>query len=105
MDNLLSNAIKFSHPNGTITITVLDTHSEIWTGVKDNGPGISDADRAKLFGKFQKLSARPTGGEESTGLGLSIVKRLTEEMNGRVWCESTLGESATFWIALPKVID
>ncbi|MCH8523031.1 MAG: hypothetical protein LAT52_00615 [Balneolales bacterium] len=100
--NLMSNAIKFSIPDGQITLTVLDTSSEIWVGICDNGPGISDTDKRKLFGKFQKLSAQPTGGEQSTGLGLSIVKKLTEAMNGRVWCESEPGEGATFWVALPK---
>lgn len=103
IDNLLSNAIKFSNPNGSITVTLLDTHDEIWVGIKDNGPGISDADKDKLFGKFQKLSARPTGGEQSTGLGLSIVKQLTDAVEGRVWCESEHGEGATFWVALSKV--
>jgi signal transduction histidine kinase len=72
--------------------------------VQDEGPGLSEADKAKLFGKFTRLSARPTGGEHSTGLGLSIVKKLVEAMNGRVWCESELGKSipgATFIVELP----
>lgn len=56
----------------------------------------------KLFGKFARLSARPTGGEHSTGLGLSIVKRMVEAMNGSVWCESELGKGATFIVELPS---
>jgi len=73
--------------------------------VKDEGPGLSEADKKKLFGKFARLSAQPTGGEQSTGLGLSIVKRLVEMMNGRVWCESErdAGKAgATFYVELPQ---
>ena len=69
--------------------------------VQDEGPGISEDDMKKLFGKFARLSARPTGGEHSTGLGLSIVKKMVEVMNGRVWCESELGKGATFIVELP----
>jgi signal transduction histidine kinase len=69
--------------------------------VRDEGPGLSDADKAKLFNKFTRLSAQPTGGESSTGLGLSIVKKLVDAMNGRVWCESSLGQGATFVVELP----
>jgi signal transduction histidine kinase len=71
--------------------------------VRDNGPGLSEEDKRKLFGKFVRLSAQPTGGEHSTGLGLSIVKKLVEAMQGRVWCESTLGKGATFIVELPQV--
>jgi signal transduction histidine kinase len=69
--------------------------------VADEGPGISAEDQTKLFGKFTRLSAQPTGGEHSSGLGLSIVKKLVEAMNGRVWCESELGKGATFVVELP----
>jgi signal transduction histidine kinase len=69
--------------------------------VADEGPGISEEDKKKLFGKFARLSARPTGGEHSTGLGLSIVKKMVEAMNGRVWCESELGKGSTFIVELP----
>ena len=69
--------------------------------VQDEGPGISPEDMKKLFGKFARLSARPTGGEHSTGLGLSIVKKMVEAMNGRVWCESEQGKGSTFIVKLP----
>ncbi len=72
--------------------------------VRDEGQGINAEDMKKLFGKFARLTARPTGGEDSTGLGLSIVKRLVEAMNGVVWCESSLDEGlrgATFAVELP----
>jgi signal transduction histidine kinase len=70
--------------------------------IQDEGPGISADDMQKLFGKFARLSAQPTGGEHSTGLGLSIVKKLVEAMGGRVWCESELGKGATFVVELRK---
>jgi signal transduction histidine kinase len=64
--------------------------------VQDQGPGLSAADHARLFQKFAILSARPTAGESSTGLGLSIVKRLVEAMGGSVSCHSEPGAGATF---------
>jgi signal transduction histidine kinase len=69
--------------------------------VADKGPGISKADQRKLFQKYQRLSARPTAGEASIGLGLSIVKRYVEAMNGNVWCESEEGNGATFFVEMP----
>jgi signal transduction histidine kinase len=69
--------------------------------VQDEGPGLTEDDKKKLFGKFARLSAQPTAGENSTGLGLSIVKKLVELQNGNVWCESTYGEGATFIVELP----
>jgi signal transduction histidine kinase len=70
--------------------------------VKDEGPGLTEEDKQKLFLKNQQLSAKATDGEPSTGLGLSIVKKYTELMNGKVWAESTLGNGAKFCIELPK---
>jgi signal transduction histidine kinase len=69
--------------------------------IQDEGPGLTEDDKANLFGKFARLSAQPTGGEHSTGLGLSIVKKMVEAMNGRVWCESVYGKGATFIVELP----
>ena len=56
----------------------------------------------RLFGKYQKLSAKPTGGEDSTGLGLSIVKKYVDVMGGRVWCESEAGKGSIFIVAFKK---
>ena len=70
--------------------------------VKDDGAGLSGEDISRLFGRFQRLSAKPTGGESSTGLGLSIVKRIVELHGGRVSAESPgPGRGATFTIRLP----
>ncbi len=95
-ENLLSNAIKFSPPGRDIKASFLKQNGYIVTAIEDQGPGITDEDRDRLFQKYQKLSARPTGGEQSTGLGLSIVKKFVEAMNGKVWCESVPGTGATF---------
>lgn len=70
--------------------------------VRDEGSGLSADDQAKLFGKFSRLSARPTGGERSTGLGLSIVKRLVQEMAGSMEIASTVGEGTTFVVEFPS---
>ena len=102
LDNLISNAVKYS-PHGKNVFVRLELSPEtVRVEVQDEGPGISADDMKKLFGKFARLSARPTGGEHSTGLGLSIVKKMVEAMNGKVWCESELGKGATFIVELPR---
>jgi signal transduction histidine kinase len=78
------------------------TNDYVRVEVQDEGEGIAEEEQTKLFGKFVRLSARPTGGEHSTGLGLSIVKKMVEAMNGRVWCESESGNGATFIVELPR---
>ncbi len=131
LDNLLSNAVKFSPQGKSVLVRVRHStlaigHSSnggspytthqmtnvpmtndqsttdyVRVEVQDEGPGLSPDDMKKLFGKFARLSARPTGGEHSTGLGLSIVKKMVEAMNGKVWCESEFGKGATFIVELP----
>jgi len=66
--------------------------------IKDNGPGFSEEDKKLMFGKFTRLSAKPTGGESSTGLGLSLVKKYVELLDAHIWCESKEGKGATFFI-------
>ncbi len=102
IENLISNAIKFSQFNKNIWIDLKKgrTFGTIIVQIKDEGPGLSSEDLTKLFGKFVRLSPRPTNGENSTGLGLSIVKKLVEAMNGEIWCESELGKGATFILEL-----
>lgn len=101
VDNLISNAVKYSPHGKNIFVRLQSSSKAVRLEVQDEGEGISDEDRKKLFGKFARLSARPTGGEHSTGLGLSIVKKMVEAMNGKVWCESELGKGATFIVELP----
>ncbi len=101
LDNLISNALKYSPPQTKVTIEARGEGKEVVIAVRDEGPGLSAEDQEKLFGRFTRLSARPTGGESSTGLGLSIVKRLAEAMDGSIRCQSELGKGATFIVRLP----
>ena len=101
LDNLISNAVKFSPAKSKVLVKIRTEADWVFVAVKDQGPGLSAADHKKLFGKFTRLSAQPTGGESSTGLGLSIVKKLAEALAGTVYCQSVLGEGATFILRLP----
>lgn len=105
IDNLLSNAIKFSPLNKSILIKTglkeIDDKQYAYFSIKDEGPGFTDDDKTKLFKKFTKLSATPTNDESSTGLGLSIVKKITECLSGNIVLESNQGEGAEFILTLP----
>jgi signal transduction histidine kinase len=129
VDNIVSNAIKYSPLGKNIFICLQRERANrneksnekpndknaahaspqskenvkewIRLEVQDEGQGLSESDKKLLFGKFTKLSARPTGGEDSTGMGLAIVKQLVEMMQGEVWCESEYGKGATFIVRLP----
>lgn len=104
LENLISNAVKYSLPGKNIWVRLKSVPGAIRCEVQDEGPGLSAEDQKKLFGKFARLSAQPTGGEHSTGLGLSIVKKMVEAMNGRVWCESEPGRGATFLVEFPVAV-
>lgn len=101
MDNLISNAVKFSNPQTGIYISLTSEEKFAKITVRDEGPGISDEDQEKLFGEFQKLSARPTAGEKSTGLGLAIVKKIIEAHNGQISVKSKLGKGTRFIFTVP----
>jgi len=99
----VSNAIKYSPPGTTVQVRLAPVSGKmIEFGVKDEGPGLTDSDKAKAFGKFQKLSAKPTGGEFSAGLGLFLTKAIIELHKGTVGCESKPGHGAYFWARLPR---
>ena len=102
MENLLSNAIKYSPSGTTITVGVIDG-TEIICYVRDQGPGFTPEDQVKMYRKFARLSAKPTGGEHSTGLGLSIVRKLTRLLGAELRCETEPGQGSTFSVTLPKV--
>ncbi len=111
-DNLVSNAVKYA-PHGTAIGVGVDVvndaaddveHPVLRLSVADEGPGLTLEDKTTVFGHFQRLSAQPTGGESSSGVGLAIVKQIVELHGGRVWVESTPEQGvrgATFIVELP----
>jgi signal transduction histidine kinase/DNA-binding NarL/FixJ family response regulator len=102
IDNLISNAIKYSPLGGKITVLVSQKDNNTVIRVADEGAGLSPEDLARLFGRFQRLSAKPTAGESSTGLGLSIVKRIIDMHGGQVTADSAgPGQGSTFTVLLP----
>lgn len=102
IDNLISNAIKYSPIGGRIAVAVSHEGGDTIVRVSDEGAGLSPEDLGRLFGRFQRLSAKPTAGESSTGLGLSIVKRIIDMHGGEVTAESEgPGRGSTFTITLP----
>ena len=96
LENLISNAIKFSPVNSHINISVLAANGFEEIAIQDEGPGISEKEQERLFQKYSKLSNAPTAGESSTGLGLSIVKKYVDAMDGKIICKSKLGEGSSF---------
>ncbi len=103
LDNIISNAIKYSPLAKNVYVRLIETETSVRCEIQDEGPGLSEIDRQKLFGKFARLTAQPTKGEHSTGLGLFIVKKLVTAMHGQVWCESELGKGATFTVEFNKI--
>jgi signal transduction histidine kinase len=102
IDNLVSNAIKYSPIGGAIDLLVAQEDGGIIVQVSDQGAGLSPEDISRLFGRFQRLSAKPTAGETSTGLGLSIVKRIVDLHGGRIEVDSAgPGKGAMFKMILP----
>ena len=101
LDNFISNAIKYSPPNTRIEISLSHHSNEVEVSVKDEGPGIPLEQQGKLFGTFQKLGVKPTGGEKSTGLGLAIVKKIVEAHGGSVGVDSKPGQGSRFFFTLP----
>ena len=102
MENLISNALKFSASHKNIFIDVSDDENYVRISVKDEGPGIPENEFPILFKKYQKLSPQPTGGEQSIGLGLSIVKKYVEVMKGEVRCKSKVGIGTEFIVEFKK---
>lgn len=105
LTNLVSNAIKYSLPGSTVWVTSRRDPKhpgKVRISVRDQGPGLSAEDQSKLFTPYKRLTSKTTAGEHSVGLGLSIVKLMTEAMGGWVSCESELGHGATFTATIPE---
>ena len=101
IDNLISNAVKYSPSGSSIFLTLEEETQAAKFSVRDEGPGISIEEQSKLFGEFQRLSTQPTGGEKSTGLGLSITKKIVEAHGGTITVQSQVAVGSTFTILLP----
>jgi signal transduction histidine kinase len=101
--NLLSNAIKFMDKSrGEVRIGYLDEGDRWKFSVADNGPGIAEKYHEKIFQIFQTL--QPRDEFESTGIGLTVVKKIIESYGGKIWVESRIGQGSTFFFTIPKRI-
>lgn len=100
IDNLVSNALKYSPREKKVEIRLQKKPTGFSVSVQDEGPGISETDKQRLFKSFARLSALPTAGEDSSGLGLFITKKMVELLGGSIFCESTEGHGATFVVEI-----
>lgn len=100
--NLTSNALKFTPRAGSVTLRTLATKGRVRVEVHDTGPGVPAPERSQLFRENVRLSPRPTDGEESNGLGLSIVKHLIESQAGEVGADFPSATGSVFWFELPS---
>ncbi len=107
IDNLLSNAIKYTNPNKSVSLMVNVIENKVIISVIDEGPGFTDDDKLKMFQKFSKLSAKPTGNETSAGIGLAIAKKLIDKMNAQLFLKTELGKGSTFEVIfeLEKIME
>ena len=101
LDNLIGNAMKFSPKDTTTVVRTRSDGEYVYAEVSDGGPGLTEEDMKKLFQRHARLSNRPTGGETSTGVGLSLSKQLIEQHNGMIGARNNPSRGATFWIKLP----
>ena len=103
IDNLLGNAIKFSPLGSTITASVHQENATLTIAVRDQGPGIPEAERSRLFKEFGTLSVKSTAGEKSTGLGLAICRRIVEAHKGTIAAKNLPEGGCGFFVVLPIV--
>ena len=101
VDNLISNALKYSPLESTIEISLSNSNNQQRFEIIDQGPGIPEGSVDKLFGEFQQMGNRTTGGEKSTGLGLAICKRLIEAHQGKIGYEPSSPSGSKFYFSLP----
>ena len=102
--NLVGNAIKFTD-TGEVAMKASTANGSYTVAVADTGPGIAEADQAKIFEEFQQSESTHTKAKGGTGLGLAIAKRIVEMHGGRLWVESKLGSGSTFFFTVPLRVD
>jgi signal transduction histidine kinase len=105
LTNFITNAIKYSEPGTCVTVRASETAGEALVEVRDQGQGIPSEEIGKLFRLYQKTSVRPTGGEQSTGLGLAIARQIVEAHGGKIGVESEVGRGSVFHFTLPRAAD
>jgi signal transduction histidine kinase len=103
LDNLVSNAVKYSPHGKNIHVRLINDEHWVKCEIRDEGQGLTVEEQQKLFCKFTRLSAKPTGDEHSTGLGLFIVKKLVDAIHAKVYCHSEVGQGACFVVEFPKL--
>jgi signal transduction histidine kinase len=101
IQNLVGNAIKFCPADTTVIVRSCIQGDSVIFEVCDSGPGLTEADLAKVFMKYARLSNKPTGGEKSSGLGLAICKHLVALQEGTIGVHNNPDRGATFWFSLP----
>lgn len=101
VDNLLSNAVKYSPPGSLVTVDLHGDAGECRFGVQDQGPGIPENERDRLFKDFGRLSVKPTGGEKSTGLGLAICRKIVDAHHGSITARNLPAGGCEFRVTLP----
>ena len=105
LDNLISNAIKFTQPGGRVMVEVEASPREVQFSIHDSGPGLTQSDHQRMFQKYGRLSAKPTGDESSTGLGLYITQQLVLQLNGAIVATDNQPTGTTFQVTLPTQPD
>jgi signal transduction histidine kinase len=103
LNNLIGNAFKFSHSGTVVRLSVRRIDGGVEFAVSDQGLGIREDEQDRIFGEFEKMSNRPTANETSTGLGLSICKRIVELHHGYIGVESEHGVGSRFYFTLPTM--
>lgn len=103
IDNLIENAIKYTPQGGKIHVDVTGDDHHVIVSIADTGIGINQKDLEHIFQRFYRVDSSDTRIVGGTGLGLFLVKKQVEAMNGRVWAESKLGAGSTFYVSLPRL--
>jgi PAS domain S-box-containing protein len=101
IDNIVENAIKYSPEETTITMRVAVKDTELWVSVTDQGRGIADSEKVKIFDRMYRIEQRLQKDPGGLGLGLSLCKALVEAHGGRIWVESIIDKGSTFYFTLP----